>query len=81
MVIFLGKEEIYELELDPKSRQISKKVAMELEEEKENDYRLKEQYDGGGENDYNDDYDDQVRGRKRGEGRRGKEDEMYCDIT
>jgi hypothetical protein len=45
---------------------------MGLEEEKEKDYRLKEQYDGGGENDYDDDYDDQVRGRKR-EGGMGKE--------
>ena len=60
---FVGNEEIYKLELDSKSRQIAKSVAMGLEEEKEKDYRLKELYDADAavDNEYNDDYDDQVR--------------------
>ena len=65
--ICVGKEDVYKLGNDAKTKEIIKARALGIEEEQERDYQLKVTYDvgvgvGGGEvnNEYNDDYDDQV---------------------
>lgn len=55
-----GKEEVYVLERDTKSKELSKAVAIGIEKEKERDYQLKVMYETETvEDEYDDDYDDQ----------------------
>ena len=57
-----GKEEVYVLERDTKSKEVSKAMAIGIEKEKERDYKLKEMYESENienKNEYDDDYDDQ----------------------
>ena len=58
-----GKEDVYKLDKDVKTKEMLKARALGIEEEQEKDFQLKVAYDVGvGEvnNEYNDDYDDQV---------------------
>ena len=57
----IGGEKTYTIEQSQKEKQLQKKIALGIEEEKENDFELKMKFDEMEDDKYNDDYDDQVK--------------------